>query len=150
MMNRMMMAQALRGGMGGAGQPNTAGQLNSTLGGGSFFSRQQPMGFSERIQAGWQQPQMMGGNLGHTAQGLFGQGMATLGQMRPDLNLSGAQGGPMGMDMGQLLSRAGLGGQGGSAPMGAAPAAQPEAQPVNPRAAFFGRLMQGIRDRAQS
>jgi hypothetical protein len=132
MMNRMMMAQALRGGAVQPSAPSTAGQLNSTLGGGSFFSRQQPMGFSERIQAGWQQPPMMGGNLGHTAQGLFGQGMATLGQMRPDLNLSGVapQAAPM---------------------MGEQPAqpAQP-AQPSNPRAAFFGRLMQGMRDRAQS
>jgi hypothetical protein len=148
MMNRMMMAQALRGGAAQPSAPNTAGQLNSTLGGGSFFGRPQPMGFGERIQAGWQQPQMMGANPGQTAHGLFGQGMAALGQMRPDLNLSGAQGWPMGMDMGQLLSRAGIAPQ--AAPQMGAQPAQPSAQPGNPRAAFFGRLMQGVRDRAQS
>jgi hypothetical protein len=120
MIDRMMMARALRGGMGGSGQaPSTAGQLNSPFGSGAFARP-------------WQQPQMMGGNPGQTAQGLFGQGMATLGQMRPDLNLSGVapQAAPM---------------------MGEQPAqpAQP-AQPSNPRAAFFGRLMHGMRDRAQS
>jgi hypothetical protein len=142
MIDRMMMARALRGGMGGSGQaPSTAGQLNSPFGSGAFarpWQQPQMMGGNPGQTAQglfgrpWQQPQMAGGNPGQTAQGLFGQGMATLGQMRPDLNLSGVapQAAPM---------------------MGEQPAqpAQP-AQPSNPRAAFFGRLMHGMRDRAQS
>jgi hypothetical protein len=77
---------------------------------GQSGQRPQPMGFGQRLQAGWQQQpqqpqqrpqQPMGGYGGmnpgqHLGQALYGQGMQALGQMRPDLagKLQGVPGVP--------------------------------------------------------